>query len=195
MFSCKNFIVFVELFLYMLGSFVMMIDVLVVCSLHSMVSFCRFGFFGVVVRSCGSTVVLCSVWLCGWTSGSYNTWLLVFCMFHTVAFFQKGLFLLRCTLLLVVCRKWYRWLGVDVDLQMRKIFKLLYCLLILRCNLLLPLLIYLGSHFLWLFYFCLVWRVVWCKSFLDIVFPVLFSRFSISSSECKCMAMPPLGSV
>ena len=42
MFSCKNFIVFVELFLYMLGSFVMMVDVLVVCSLHSMVSFCRF---------------------------------------------------------------------------------------------------------------------------------------------------------
>ena len=66
MFSCKNFIVFVELFLYMLGSFVMMmIDVLVVCSLHSMVSFCMFGFFSVVVRSCGSTVVLCSVWLCG----------------------------------------------------------------------------------------------------------------------------------
>ena len=27
------------------------------------------------------------------------------------------------------------------------------------------------------------------------IFPMLFSRFSISSSECKCMAMPPLGSV
>ena len=78
MFSCKN---------------MMMIDVFVVCSLHSMVIFCRFGFFDVVVRSCGSTAVLYSVSLYGWTSGSYNTWLLVICMFHAVAFFQKGLFL------------------------------------------------------------------------------------------------------
>ena len=121
MFSCKNFIVFVELFLYILDSFLMMIDVLVVCSFHSMVSFCRFGFFGVVVRSCGSTAVLCSVWHCGWISGSYDTWSLVLCMFHTVVFCQKGLFLLGSTLLLVVCQ-WYRWLGVDEDLHMRKIF-------------------------------------------------------------------------
>ena len=91
-------------FIYMLGSFVMMIDVLV-WSLHRIVSFCRLGFFGVAVCSCGSTVVLLSVWLCGWTSGSYNTWLLAFCMFHTVAFFQKGLFLLWRTLLLVLCHK------------------------------------------------------------------------------------------
>ena len=178
----------------MLGSFVMMIDVLVVCSLHSMVSFCRFGFFGVVVCSCGSTVVLCSVWLCGWTSGSYNTWLLVFCIFHTVAFFQKGLFLLGCTLLLVVCHKWYRWLGVDVDLQMRKIFELLYCLLISRCNLLLPLDIFGFVFFMTILLLsCLASGMV--QELPGYIFPMLFSRFSISSSECKCMAMPPLGSV
>ena len=96
--------------------------------------------------SCGSTVVLCSVWLCGWISGSYNTWLLVFCVFHTVAFFQKDLFFLGCTLLLVVCHNWYRWLEKGVDLQMRKIYELLYCLLISRRNLLLPLLIFSGSR-------------------------------------------------
>ena len=95
-------------------------------------------------------------------------------MFHTGAFFQKDLFLLGCTLLLVVCHKWYRWLGVEVDLQMRRIFEVLYCLLISRHNLLLRLS---GSRFLWLFYFCLVWRVVWCKSFLDIFFRCFFLGF------------------
>ena len=78
----------------------MMIDVLVVNSLHSMVSFCRFGFF---VCSCGSIVVLCSGY-------GYVVELLVvitpgywFFVCFTLAFLQKGLFLLECIYFIASC--------------------------------------------------------------------------------------------
>ena len=171
MFS-KNFNVFVELFLYMLGSFVMMIDVLVVCSLHS--KFLQVWVFWCcwpqLWQHCCPLQCL-AMWLNYWQYN--NTWLLVFCIYvlHYCVFPKRSIaswmYFFAGS---VVCHKLYRWLGVDVDLQMRKIFELLYCLLISRCNLLLPPLIFSGSRFLWLFYFCLFWRVVWRKSFLDTFF-------------------------
>ena len=83
---------------------------------------------------------------------------------------------------------------MDIDLQMRKIFELLYCLLISRCNLLLPLDIFGFVFFMTILLLsCLASGMV--QELPGYIFPMLFSRFSISSSECKCMAMPPLGSV
>ena len=107
-----------------------------------------------------------AMWLNYWQYN--NTWLLVFCIYvlHYCVFPKRSIaswmYFFAGS---VVCHKLYRWLGVDVDLQMRKIFELLYYFLISKCNLLM---IFSGSCFLRLFYFCLVWWVVWCKSFLDI---------------------------
>ena len=153
------------------------------------VSFCRFGFFGVVGHSCGNTVVLCSVWL------PLNYWQLqhliigfLYICFTLLRFFKKVYSFLDVLFCWFGClSQVVRMIGSGcrfkststpnhlhnlwqtTELQMRKIFELLYCLLISRCNLLM---IFLSSRFLRLFYSTFEWydaRASWIY-FCNVIF-------------------------